>query len=545
MGDFRRQLLVLLASVFFVLLVVCANVASLFLLRATARERELAIRSALGASRWRVIWQLSTETALIAFLGTCLGSIFALGAVHLLRTRGPSNLPRLEQIGVDNYSLLFAAGLGVLTTLIAGLAPGLQASHLNQQSALHDTSRSSTGGPRLGRLRSSFVVCEVALSVLLMSGAGLLLKAFIALSHEDLGLRPDHLLTAFIDMPPSKYMERGKYRGDKVWHYAQALTDRLRSLPGVSDAATGMYVPVNGGGYETWQQFVVEGETGPRARFVHGIHQSVTPEYFKTLGIPLKAGRSFQLRDDARAPKVVIINEAFSRARFSGENPLGRRIFLEGERRPSTIVGVVGDIQPELLSQPKPPQLFAPMAQQPVPVLAVFLRTRGRPKSLAGSMERAVLRVDPDIPVFRIRTQERVIARALASKQFLTALMSAFAAATVLLATIGLYGVIAYAVAQRTREFGVRLALGANRARLAVSVVGQGARLLVTGIGLGVVAAFALTRVLSAVLYHVSPRDLGVLLLVSGTIFVVGIASCCLPARSVHKIHPAVALRAE
>jgi len=543
-GDFKPQLLVLLGSVLFVLLVVCANVASLFLLRATARERELAIRTALGASRRRVARQILTETGVIAFLGAGLGCVIALAAVALLRARGPSDLPRLEHVGVDGYSLLFAAGLAVFTTILSGLAPGLQGSLVDRQNALHDTSRFSTGSRRRGRLRSWFVVSEVALSVLLMSGAGLLLKAFHSLSHEDVGFRTGHLLTAFIDMPAPKYLDHGKYRGDKVARYAQAVTDALRTLPGASNAAAGMYVPVNGGGYVTWRRVFVEGDMGPQAHFVHGVCQSVTPEYFETLGIPRKAGRLFEATDDARGQQVVIVDEAFVRARFPGENPVGRHILLEGEEQPRVVVGVVGDIQPELPSQPKPPEVYAPMAQEPIPALAVFVRAQ-QPDALARSLERAVLDVDPDIPAFRVRTQDEVVAEALASKRFVAALMAGFAAAAVLLATIGLYGVIAYAVAQRTREFGVRLALGANAATLTAEVVAQGTRLLAVGIAIGMIAALALTRALSALLYHVDPRDAMVLSIVAGIIFAAGIASCWLPARSVQNIQPASALRAE
>jgi predicted permease len=544
-GNFRTQLLVLFGSVLFVLLVVCANVASLSLVRATARARELAIRSSLGASRWRLARQLLAESGTIAFLGAAAGSVLAWGAVQMLRTRGPSDLPRLEEIAMDVRSLAFAAGLAVLTGVISGIAPILQTAKAGERRAMEEAGRLSTDTRRRSRVRSSFVIAEVALSVVLLSGAGLLIKTFNAMAHEDLGFRPDHLLTGFLEMPSTKYMDGGKYQEDKVRRYADEMITALRSLPGVEKAATGMYVPVSGGGYETWQKFWVEGDTGPQARFVHGINQTVTLDYFKTLGIPLRSGRLFTTSDTANAPQVVIINEAFARQRFGADRTLDHRILLENDKTPRQIVGVVGNTQPNMPSESKPPQLYVPMAQQPVPVFAVFLRTRETPQVLKASLERHVLAVDPDIPIFRVRTQEEVIARALSGKRFLTGLMCGFAGAAILLAIIGLYGVIAYAVAQRTREFGVRLALGAQPAALVAGVVGHGSRLLVIGVGIGIAAALALTRVLGALLYHVNPRDAAVFSIVSAVVFTAGIVSCWLPARRVEEIDPATALRWE
>jgi putative ABC transport system permease protein len=544
-GDTRTQLLVLSGSVFFVLLIVCANVAALYVVRATVRQRELSIRASLGASRARILRQLLTESAVIAVVASVLGAALAAGAVSLIREHGPRDLPRLEEIQVDTRALQFAAGLAIFVGLLSGVAPAVQSVRRDPQPGMREAGRGSTEGRRNNRARAVLVSAEVALSVVLLSGSALLVKSFRALAHEDVGFRTDHLLTLFVSMPSTKFLAGGKYQSAKVAHYIDRLATALRSLPGVSNVGVGMYAPVGGGGYQTWQKFRVLGENGREEGMVHGINQVVTPEYFATLGIPLRTGRLFTSADSPGSAAVVLINQAFARARFGQTNPLGRRVMLEDETKPREIVGVVGDIKPGLPSETAPPQIFLPEAQSPVPMLTVFVRTRQDPALLTTAVERRVLDVDADVPAYRVRTAEELLSRSLAAKRFVMQLMSSFAGLSVALALIGLYGVLAYSVAQRTREFGVRVALGARPAQVVSLVLQQGLGFVLAGVVSGLLGAIALTKVMGSLLYNVSPRDPAVLSMVAAAVFGAAVLSCWLPARRAAKVDAAVALRWE
>jgi putative ABC transport system permease protein len=545
-GETRAQLLVLLGSVFLVLLVVCANVATLFLVRATAREREIAVRAAIGASRGRIARQLVTESAVIAAIGAVVGTMIAAGAIHVLRERGPQDLPRLEEISVDSRALALAAGLALITGVFSGVAPALYGARKNLHVGMQGSGRTATDSRRKSRFRALLVTAEVACSVMLLAGAGLLGKSFWAVMHEDLGFRPDHLLTLFVSMPASRYMEGEKYQTEKVRHYVENVVSNIQSLPGADRVAAGMYVPGGGGGWTIWQRFHIVGESGRDEGFVHGISQAVTPDYFRTLGIPVRAGRLFTASDNERSSKVAVVNQAFVVEKFGAANPLGRRVIVEGEHEPREIVGVVANVKVEMPTAAAPPQFYLPQAQNPAPILAIFVRSQQKdPLLLSNAVQRRILDVDRDIPAYQFRTADQVLTGTLAGRRFLTGLMSGFAAVAVLLAVIGLYGVLGYTVAHRTREFGVRLALGARGAQVIAVVLRQGLTMVIAGVAAGFLGAFALSRVLSSLLYNVSPHDALVFSIVPLVIFAVGAFSCWLPARRAANVDPAIALRWE
>jgi putative ABC transport system permease protein len=411
---------------------------------------------------------------------------------------------------------------------------------------MQGSSRTATGSRRKSRFRAVLVTAEVACSVILLAGAGLLGRSFWAVMHEDLGFQPDHLLTLFVSMPASRYMDGEKFQTDKVRQYVDSVVSSIQSLPGADGVAAGMYVPGGGGGWTIWQRLQIVGESGQDEGFVHGINQAVTTDYFRTLGIPVRAGRLFTSSDNEHSPKVAIVNQAFVSAKFGAGNPLGRRVIVEGDHEPREIVGVIGNVKVEMPTAPAPPQLYLPQAQNPAPILAIFVRSRQKdPLLLSNAVQRRILDVDRDIPAYQFRTADQVLAGTLAGRRFLTGLMSGFAAVAVFLAVIGLYGVLAYTVAHRTREFGVRLALGARGAQVIAVVLRQGLTMVIAGIAAGFLGAFALSRVLSTLLYNVSPHDALVFSVVPLIIFGAGAFSCWLPARRAANVDPAIALRWE
>ena len=544
-GDSRTQLSVLFGAVLFVLLIVCANVAALNMIRAKVRERELSIRASLGASRRRLIRQLITESMLVTVIAAALGLALATAATYAVREHGPADLPRRSEIQVDVRALLFAAGLAMVVGLLSGVAPGLQAAKRELEPGMRENDRRSTAGRSSARARSILVTVEVILAVVLLSGSGLLIKSFWALSHEDVGFNTSHLLTFFISIPSTKFLERGKYQSDRVLQYIQRLEASLRTLPGVLSVGVGMYAPVGGGGYQTWQQCRIAGAAGHEKSMVHGIVQVVTPDYFPTLGIPFKSGRSFTPADRPETQKVAIVNEAFARAAFGQENPVGHELSLEGDKTTREIVGVVGDIKPGSPGEEAPPQLFLAETQNPVPMLTLFIRTQGDPALLSAAAQRQALQVDPDVPAYKVRTAEEIVSRAVASKRFLMQLTAGFAGLSLILALVGMYGVLAYTVAQRTREFGVRVALGARRSQVAALVLREGLTLALVGIAVGVVASIAVMRIVASLLYKVKPQDPKVLITIAAIVFAAATVSCWIPARRAANVDPATALRWE
>jgi len=544
-GDTRAQLLVLLGAVGFVWLIVCANIATLLLVRALGRGREMAVRAALGASGPRLVRQLVTESLVLVLAGGALGIGMALAAVSLLREYGPADLPRLDQIHVDASSAAFTLGIAMLTGLLCSLGPVFQTRRYRPGAGLQEGGRSATAGRQRGLTRAALVMTEVALSVVLLAGAGLLIKSFWKLLRQDAGFRTDHLLTFFLSLPNSKAMENGRYQKEKVARYVDSVTARLESIPGVQHVGLGMSLPLGGGGWQIWSKFWVAGEGNSRVGFLQGISQAVTPDYFAALGVPLHLGRTFSTRDSAHAPPVAIINDEFARQKLAHRNPIGRRIGIEDSKETFEIVGVVGSLKSGGLQEPSPPQIYGPMAQRPVSVLTAVLRTAGDPAALGRTVQRQILAVDPDVPAYRLRTGDRLLGRSLARRRLLMTLISSFAAIALVLALLGLYGVLAYGVAQRTREIGIRMALGATARQVLSGVVQQGMIIASLGVVAGLAGALAITRVLKDALYNVSPLDAGVLLIAPAALLLVALLACAIPARRAARIDPVLALRHE
>jgi putative ABC transport system permease protein len=544
-GDTRAQLLVLLGAVGFVWLIVCANIATLLLVRASGRSREMAVRAALGASGARLVRQLATESLVLVLAGGAAGIGMALAAVSLLREYGPADLPRLDQIHVDAISVAFTLGIAIITGLLCSLGPVFQTRGHHPSAGLQEGGRSATGSRRRSLTRAALVMTEVGLSIVLLTGSGLLIKSFWNLLREDTGFRTDHLLTFFLSLPNSKVMENGQYRREKVVRYVDSVTARLESIPGVQHVGLGMSSPLGGGGWQVWSKFWVAGEGSSRAGFLQGISQSVTPDYFAALGVPLRWGRAFSDHDGAHTPAVAIVNEEFARQKFAHRNPIGRRIGIEDGKETFEIVGVVGSLKSGGLQEPSPPQIYLPMGQQPVPMLSAVLRTTGDPAALGRTAQQAILGVDPDVPAYRLRTGDQLLGRSLARRRLLVTLISSFAAIALVLALLGLYGVLAYGVAQRTREIGIRMALGAAAGQVLAGVVRQGMIIASLGAVAGLAGALAITRVLKDALYNVSPLDAGVLLVAPLALLVVALLACAIPARRAARIDPVLALRHE
>ena len=408
-GDTRTQLLVLLGAVGFVWLIVCANIATLLLVRASGRGREMAVRAALGASTARLVQQLAAESLVLVLTGGVLGIGMALAAVSRLREYGPADLPRLDQIHVGTMSVAFTLGIAMLTGLLCSLGPAFQVRRHQPGKGLQEGGRGSTESRRRTVMRAALVMTEVALSIVLLTGSGLLIKSFWNLLREDAGFRTDHLLTFFVSLPNSKMMENGHYQKEKVARYVDTVTARLESIPGVRHAGLGMSLPLGGGGWQIWSKWWVAGEGNGRAGFLQGISQSVTTDYFAALGARLRSGRIFSRADTAQTPAVAIINQEFARQKFAQRSPMGMRIGIEDDKQTYEIVGVVDSIKSGGLQDPAPPQLYLPMAQQPVPMLTAILRTAGDPAALSRTVQQAILARGPDVPAYRVRTGEQLL----------------------------------------------------------------------------------------------------------------------------------------
>ena len=539
-GNIRPTLLLLLGAVSFVLLIACGNVANLLIAKASGRQKEMAIRATLGATRWRVIRQLLTETALLSFLGGVLGGLLAVWSVRAVGQLSGISLPRTQEIGVDLRALGFALVASVATGLIITLLPVRQISRFD----LNDTLKMGTRGSAtasLSRGRGAMIAIEVALSFVLLIGAGLLLNSFVRVSSVPPGIRSENALTMRISLPQKKYPD---------WEHRAAFFDqvieRIDGLPGIEAAAIVQTPPL--AGYRPETAFSISGRPlGPNAIQPVGM-DFCTPDFFRAAGIPLLKGRSFTRQDKIGQPRVAIINQALAREYFPNENPLGKRLQLEPGRDELyaewEIVGVVGDVRQHGLAEPAKPGVYRPLAFSYFGNGgSLIVKSSSNPLVLVASIRRTVLEVDPNQPVTDVQTLDDVVAKSVAQRRFVLGLIGGFACAALLLAAIGLYGVVAYAVSQRTQEIGIRLALGAARRDIFALVLGEGLKLVGLGIFFGVSAALGLTRVLTNMLYEVRPTDLSTFLGVSLVLSIVALFASWLPARSAMKLDPMEALR--
>ncbi|HJQ25181.1 MAG TPA: ABC transporter permease [Blastocatellia bacterium] len=539
-GDYRQALLILLSVVGLVLLVACANVANLMLVRATTRQKEIAIRAAMGASRWRITRQLLTESILLGAAGGALGLLIAVWGLDLLLAAIPIKLPFWMKFDLDWRVLGFTLGISLLTGLAFGVLPALHATRTNLNETLKEGGRSSAGAGRQ-RSRSLLVVAEIALSLVLLVGAGLMMRSFVRLQHINPGLNPAGVLTMRINLPQSKYREAAQ-RAD----FYRQLMARLRALPGVEAAGGTVTLPLSG---FTWgRSLTVEGfpilSVG-QAPFIQ--HNVVTPGYFRTMGIPLLEGRDFN-DSDAAEPKVTIVDERLAREYWPNESAVGKRIRFgppEDNEPWHTIVGVVGAVRHQRLEAVTRNSVYLPHGEIPVSAVFLTVRTSAKPESLVEPMREQIHALDPDLPITSVRKMEDVVALSIWQPRIYTILFGVFAAVALLLAAIGLYGVMAYTVTIRTHEIGLRVALGAQRGDVLRLVAGQGVKLALTGVASGLVAALLLTRLMESLLYSTSASDPLTFAGISVLLMLVALVACYVPARRATKVDPMVALRYE
>jgi predicted permease len=541
-GDARPALLVLLGAVALVLLIATANIANLLLARATARRKEMAIRASLGASRGRLVRQLLTESLLLAGIGGLLGALLSLWGTDLLVRLGPGNLPRLNEVGVDAQVLLYTLVVTFLCGFLFGLAPALQASRSNLAPGLHDGGRGATdrGGRRL---RSLLVVSEFTLAVMLLVGAGLLIRSFVRLQQVSPGVETEEILTASISLPEARYPD-----GPARSAFFRRLLERTGTLPGVQAAAISMALPPNL--LVMTNPCTIEGRPLPPGRHAPALPQLlISPDYFRALGVPILRGRPFDESDTQTAPESVVINQTMVSTFFPGEDPIGRRLQL-GEPDPRspwvTIVGVVGDVKYTGLDAAPAPTMYTPYEQNLWwPTMYLIVRSAGGTAGLDQSLRAQVAALDPQLPVAEVRTMRELLGRSVAEPRFRTALLGIFAAVALLLAAIGIYGILSYAVGQRTQEIGIRMALGAQRHDVLALVLRDGMILVGAGVGFGLIAALALSRLLSGLLFGVGPMDAWSFGTASLVMTAAALLACYVPAARAARVDPMVALRAE
>ena len=548
-GSVRTTLLVLLAAVGCVLLIACVNIANLLLARSSARQREMAIRLALGASRRRLVLQLLTESLLLALVGGVLALVVVAWVTDLLLRLAPSDIPRLHEVGFNGSVLAFAFLVSLLTGVLFGLVPALQTSRPDVLTNLKEGSQSTGSGLRQLRFRGALIVTEFALSLVLMIGAGLLLRSFWRLMEVDPGFNPSNVLMARIWLPVPNNPEMDPYRPPaKRSGFMQEVLRRVSVLPGVEYAAIsgGNAVPLIGPHNNS--SFTIEERPDQGANPPLAQTFPVSPDYFRVLGTPLVRGRFFADGDDIQAPRVVLIDDAMARRFWPNEDPVGRR--LKFGRRDSnapwmTVVGIVGNIKTDGFDQPDQPHLYLPALQNPGYAMAVYVRTKSKPETLGPALRQQVQSVDPNLPLFGEQTMETLVSASLAQRRFAMQMVGMFGAVALLLAGIGIYGVMAYTVSQRRREIGIRMALGAQSRDVLGLVIRQGMTLTLIGMGIGLAASLALTRLMSSLLFSVSATDPLTFAVIALLLAGVALAACYLPARRAAKVDPMVALRYE
>ena len=535
-ANFRTALLVLAGAVGFVLLIACANVASLFLSRALGRKKEIAVRAALGAGRGVLIRQLIVESLLLGAVSGVCGILLSQWGTHVLASLTLDTLPRMAGVHIDLKVLAFAAAISLGSGILFGLAPALQLSKPDLNTVLRDEGRGSAGSRSRNRARNLMVIAQVALSMILLVGSGLMIRSFARLQTVDLGFDPAHVLTMRIALPPTKYATPQQ----QIGFYHEVL-DAVQALPGLQAAAISSALPLNP---SRQSPALPEGQPGvPFAQRPILNVQTISPDYAQVLRAPLLRGREFTSHDDAQAPGVALVNQTAVRRFWPNDNPIGKHILLGQRQQPVEVVGVLGDLKNAALGDDTAPEVMLPFPQLPWPLLNLSVRAAGDPRALISSIRGRLSAVDKDQPVTHVQTMEEVVASGSAQPRFTMLLLAVFSATALILAVIGIYGVIAYTVAQRTAELGIRMALGADQADVLKLVVGQGLGLTVAGIAIGLAGAMALTRLMSSLLYQTSATD-PIAFVLSALVFTAAaLAASYLPARRATRIDPTDALR--
>jgi putative ABC transport system permease protein len=544
-GNLRPTLVLLLGAVGLVLMIACVNVANLLLERAISRQREINLRLALGAGRWRITRQLLTESVMLAGIGGAVGTALAVWGIDLIVALSPEGLTRIAETRLDGRVLAFTALVSLATGIAFGLAPALIISRTNLAESLKEGGRGSTANLRTNHTRRLLVVAEIALALVLLVGAGLLIQSLVRLQQVAPGFDPHNVLTFNVAMSVDRMTSP-----PQIADFYRQLTVRLKALPGVVNASVVFQLPLGGSAGSTGLQ--IEGQPVDPGNRPFGVIHSVGPEYFRTMGIPLIKGREFTERDDLNAAPVLIINEALARKHFPNEDPIGKRIGPGFSTVPVTeetgrreVVGVVGDVKHQNLQSPAQPEIFFAQTQMPMSAMTVVARTAADPRELVNEARGVVQSLDKNAPVYSVRTIEELLGRSVATPRFNTLLLGLFAVVALILTAVGLYGVISCSVSQSTHEIGIRVALGAQSSDVLKLIVGQGMFLTLVGIVIGLAAAYGLTRLMSGLLFAVGATDLwtfaGVAVLLVGIAFI----ACYLPARRATKVDPMVALRSE
>lgn len=556
-GDIRRALWVLFAAVAFVLLIACANIANLLLARAQSRQKEMAIRAAMGAGRWRIARQLLTESVLLALVGGTLGILIAQWGIKLILYISPDAIPRAREISLDWRVFAFTIGLSFLTGILFGLVPALQAGVVDVHETLKETGRGTSGRHWL---RSSLVVVEVATTLVLLIGAGLMIRSFYRLQKVDPGFSYDHLTSFSVSLPQKKYTSN-----EQREQFYNRLLENLRGLPGVEASAAASGLPLGNNGWQT--SFVVDGRPRPPRDQTPLMEAClVTPDYFRAMNIPLKRGRYFADHDDRSslagkdlsklneiekemaALNSIVIDEEFARRYWPNEDPIGKRVVMGSEERPQylTVLGVVGRVKMEGLSQDsKRVQGYFPFAQIPNGGMTVIIKAAGEPNQLIAAVRQQVKTIDPDQPIYGIRTMDEIRAESVAPERLNLTLLSIFAGIALILAIVGIYGVMSYSVTQRTHEIGIRMAIGAQPRDVFRMVLRQGMMLALIGVGFGLIGAFGLTRLMATMLFGVEPTDPATFAAIAALLTVVALIACYIPGRRATKVDPVVSLRYE
>ncbi|HKR61333.1 MAG TPA: ABC transporter permease [Pyrinomonadaceae bacterium] len=541
-GGIRRALLMVFGAVFFVLLVACANVANLLLARSSSRHREITIRAAIGAGRWQLVRQLLTESLLLAVCGGSLGLLIATWGTSVIENFGAKINPMFSNLNMDLRTLAFTIGLTILTALVFGLAPALQISKPNLTESLKEGGRGAGGLASGNRLRSGLVISEIALTLILLVCAGLLMRTVMRITRVDKGFNSENVLSMSIGLPSAKYPKPENYIT-----FFQQVSERIAALPGVKAAGVTSVMPLSAN--FDGRGLAVEDHPRPRGEELTVDLYVTTPGYLKAMEIPLLKGRTLDESDTKDAPKVALINNTMARDLWAGQDPLGKRIRFSGDESDKqpwrTIVGVVNDVSQYALDQKAPMQIYLPHSQFPTSFNTIVVKTTGDPLAMIGAVRNEIVAVDKDQAVFQVATLDQLLGESIVVRRFFMLLLSVFAGLALILAAVGIYGVMSFVVTQRTQEIGIRMALGAQAGDVLKLIVKNGAVLALIGIAVGLVAAFAVTRLMEKLLFGISATDASTFAFVSAVLIGVVLFACYVPARRATKVDPLVALRYE